>query len=770
MELLIYLRTFIFFLLLSICGIVIIRRLTEENRVQILIPSGAVIGIALYIFLINLLAHVIKGTPGFYLALAIEISLAFLIKGHLVTRPMEFPKGKLRIYCLITFLFWGIFLYTFLATGDMGGDIYYHYGIAALFSRGDYPMHTPWQPDYVMTYHFGVAEFLGAARSITGATFLSIHRILALIMFFSWSQILTWLLVKKVSDKFSSVLVISIPAFIGLISLGGFMIVWPESLTPIYFNRNIFQWFGQLPNLNSTMDSYGSPLILDMMVTFLHRFFALSFFFSTLTLLLLPKKISSWILTAGIVILLSSIALTDESVLIVILPAVFIVSFFTLFNKSIFKALILITISILVICLQGGLITETLFNPQNYSGTLFFPKEYQEYHAYQISSRLLDNLPNYQPFRWFHPGIIWQLSLLLIISVSLQIKSLNFIDLKERKKIQSIIYLFLISSATSLIAYYGIVPKLLGVNGNRFLSLSYYLSALGIAFYLTSWWISTTRRLLFLKLFIVWILFFSLIPPFFNMFPRPMKYHGLISPPNQTIPSFNWIRDNLDVKERIIVLTKTSPYELPNIALSTETGALTPLWGERPRAEIVWEMTPLYSDAYFTLNPEILKTLKINYLIIGDDYLPQLAASRKEDLGNKRYFQPVFTDSIDKETIFKVTSEYLNESKNIGGTFSELEKIAPKKGTFYIEYTPNISENMFRALRVLLHDRDVYHPIGAAFYNGSIDVQLITHKTLLENYDYLILGAETDPKTICHCATKLLWIGIGTDIKLWKTN
>lgn len=768
MELLIYLKTLTFFLLLFTCGIVIIRGLTEENRAQILIPSGAVIGIALYIFLINALAHIIKGPPGFYLSLVIELFIAVLVKRSIPTQPIEFPNEKSMIFTSLSILFWGVFIYILLATGDVGGDVHYHYGIAALFSRGDYPMHTPWQPDYIMTYHFGGAELLGAARSITGGSFLFIHRLLAVFMFFSWSQILTWILIKKVPDKFSSLLVMSLPAFVGLISLGGFMIAWPASLTPIHFNGSIPAWLGQLPILNSSLDSYGSPLVLDMMVTFLHRFLALSFFFSFMLILLSPKKGNYWVLIVGTVIMLSSLALTDESVLAVILPAVFVISFFTLFDKSILRTLTLIIISISVICLQGGLITETLFNRQNYSGILLFPKEFQEYAAYQISSRLFENLPNYQPFRWFRPGIIWQLFLLLLISISLQIKSLNFVDFKDKRKLQAILCLFLISSLTSLIAFYGIIPKLISPNANRFLSLSFYLSALGIAFYITNWWISNTRKPLFLRLVIIWILLFSLIPPFFSMFPRS-KYHGLMTPAEPSVPSFNWIRDNLPVSERIIVLTHPSPYGLPNAALSEQIGAFTPTWDLEPRAEVVLEVTPLYIDAYLTLNPDVLRTLKINYLIIGSNYLPQLAASRTQDLANGRYFQPVFSYSKSGETIFKVTTEYLDQGKNFGGTLTELEQIAPKKGTFYIEYIPNIPENIFRALRVLLHDRDVYHPIGAAFYNGSIDVKLIVHKTLLSSYDYLILGTATDPKIICQCEAKLLWTGVGNGIKLWKT-
>lgn len=761
MEFFIYLKTLIFFTLLFICGIVITRRLTEENRGQILVPSGAILGIALYIFLLNALAHVIKGVPGFYLALIIEICIAVLLKRYIPLGSMEFPKGKLKIDSIISTLFWGTFLYVLLATGDMGGDIHYHYGIAALFSRGDYPMHTPWQPDYIMTYHFGGAEFLGAARSITGGSFLFIHRLLTIFSFFSWSQILTWLFIKRGPTNIRMLLVISIPALISLISMGGFMITWPSNPISIDIGGNLFHWLGQLPTLNISRDSYGSPLHIEMMITFLHRFLSLSFFFSFLTVLLSPRKENYPILITGIVVFLSSVALTDESVLIVILPAIFLISLFTIFSKSLSKTLIAAVISVLVISVQGGLITETLFKLGNYSGINFFSKEFLEYAYFQTSSRLFENLPNYRPFRWLSLGIFWQLSILLIFSILVLKQSLN-------KSFKSIILLFFISALTSLVAFYAIVPKLLSPNGNRFLALSYYLSGIGISFYLVHW-ILNTKRLIFFKFILVWILLFSLIPPFFNLFPR-QKYHGLFAPNEPEKESFNWVRDNLSVKERIIVLTHPSPFDNPNVALSTQIGAYTPTWGPTPRAEVVWEITPLYIDSYLTLNPSALHSLKIDYLIISNYYLPQLASERMQDLLNRRYFQPAFIDSRQAEVIFKVTPEYLAEGKNLGGTLTELAQIAPKEGTFFIEYIPNIPENMFRALRVLLHDRDVYHQIGAAFYNGSIDVKLIIHKTLISSYDYLILGTATDPKTICHCEAKLLWTGYGNGIKLWKTK
>lgn len=770
MELVIYLKTLILFSLLFICGIIIIRRATEEKRAQLLIPSGAIAGIALYIFLINLVAHLIKGVPGFYLSLVIEICIAILIKRFFNTRPMEFPKGKLKILVIISFATWTLFLYKIIASSMFSGDVVYYYSLASLFLRGDYPMHAPWQPDYVMYYHFGGAQFLGAVRAITGAPYLFIHQILAIFMLVSWSQILTWL-INKTPIKFSSLLIFSIPAIVGIISLGGFMITWPANLGPVHFDGNIFQWLSQLPTLNNSQETYGSPTNLDMLVNFLHRFLSISFFFCLIPVLISPKKGNYFLLLAFITTLISSIALVDESVLFVIYPAIIIVSFFSLFNRSIVKTLPLGIISISIACLQGGIITESIFNSQSNSGILFFAEDSGGYRFRQILSRLFDNKPNYQPFRWFHPGIIWQLLFLSLITLYQKFSMNKLDDQNTQKKLilQPLLWLLLISSITSLIAYFAIVPKLFSLNGTRFLILSYYFSGIGIAFYLIYWWFTNKRRLLLLRSLIIWILLFSFIPAFFFGFPRP-RTPNLLATPEPESASFNWIRNNLPIQERILVLTQSNVATIANMGLAIQVGAFTPMWDLTPKVEAVFDMSPLYADAYYTLNPNTLSILKINYLIISNNYLSQLTEQRYKDLQNRRYFQPVFTDIVEGEEVLKVTPEYFKEGSDLNGTFSELSKIAPKKGTYYIEYTPNIPENMFRALRVLLFDKDVYYPIGAAFYNGTINVNITQHNTLLENYNYLVLATTTDPKTICNCKATLLWTGLGNGIRLWKTN
>lgn len=785
MENLIYLKTIIFFAILFFCGVAIIRRLTEEKRAQILLPAGAILGVAFYIFLINLVAHILKGPPGFYISLLIESAIAFLLTSSFKVPPIEFPKGELLKLSLISLFAWLIFLYILESTSQFAGDVINHYIHAALFMRGDYPLHSAYQPEYLSSYHQGAAQFLGAMRSITGGPYIFMHRVLGILMILAWSQILTWIWSKDMKQKFTSFLIFSIPAVITIISLGGFMIAWPTSFS-IHLSGSIFQWLGQLPTLEqySQDGGTGSPGNLDMMIDVLHRLLSFSFFICLLIVLAMPKKNSLLLLATGIIMLIASIALVDEAVLIAILPAVFVISFFTIFNKSIFKIFLFSLISVLIIIFQGGLITNTVFDPNSKSEILLFPQDgagkqqkYQTFRFSQESSRLMENLPQYEPFRWFHPGIYLQLSALLLICISISIPQRlkfalplhNFNQEQEKRIFQSIEWLLLLSSLGSLIAFHGIVTKYYPFNGSRFLTISYFLSGLGITFYLVQlWWHLEKKKWLILRLFIIWVLLFSFIPPLFHTFPRPSKSQLLILE-DPLSPSFLWVQRNLPIKERLIVLNQPNPTIITNMGLVMYVGALTPMWNLQPKVSENFDMSPLYADAYFTLDPAILRELKISYLIIGKNYLPQLTQKRKQDLDNKDYFQVVFQSPNKEETIYKITSKYLAEANNIGGTLTELAQIAPKSGTYYIDSVPLIPERMFAALILSLADRDLYYTKGA-WYDARFNANLKVNPYLLGRYDFLLLSDKTPPEAICSCQAKLMWSGTGNGIKLWKTD
>lgn len=97
-------------------------------------------------------------------------------------------------------------------------DSLMHYSLAAVFARGDYPPHVPWQPDYISYYHLGVAEILGAMRTITSASYELLFSFLELVVLSCIVIILPWL--HKVR-KPQFILFFATSAF-GILSLGSF--------------------------------------------------------------------------------------------------------------------------------------------------------------------------------------------------------------------------------------------------------------------------------------------------------------------------------------------------------------------------------------------------------------------------------------------------------------------------------------------------------------------------------------------------------------------
>lgn len=256
------------------------------------------------------------------------------------------------------------------------------------------------------------------------------------------------------------------------------------------------------------------------------------------------------------------------------------------------------------------------------------------------------------------------------------------------------------------------------------------------------------------------------------MFPREQYHWYTIT--NQNInPFFDWVKNNIPLQKRILMLTSPTPYipsNLSNLNLITEVGTLTPLWGLQPKAFYGADISPIYLDVFYTLNPEFLKILKLDYIVVSDQYLSQLPEDRIKDLSNTDFFQITFQDPLNNLAILKVTPNYLSSDKNYKGTIYELTKIAPQIGSYFIEDAPNIQENIYRALRLSLNDREMHYNFHAAFYNFQVDIDLKYYGEPNGDYDYLILGDKTDPKSLCKCNTKLLWQGLGNGVKVWQTN
>ena len=159
------------------------------------------------------------------------------------------------------------------------------------------------------------------------------------------------------------------------------------------------------------------------------------------------------------------------------------------------------------------------------------------------------------------------------------------------------------------------------------------------------------------------------------------------------------------------------------------------------------------------------------YILVNNLYRSTLPLMRQEDLNNTVFFKPVYSDFRTNIMIYEILDEYLNKGENLDGTFTQLEKIAPLDGTYFLDYPPNITENVFRILRFIFYNRNLYCDRRGAFFNSRIDIDLNNCKKGTAKYDFLLLGNTLDPKTFCNdCNAKLLWQGLGNGVKFWEVK
>lgn len=786
MEVLIYLKTISLILILSICGFIIVRRICDDVRVQILLPTAVITGIALYIFLLNLVAFFIKGPMGFYVALALEILLTYLFTAKIKSKEIIFPRKKEKVFWIVSALIWFIFLFQISATGGATSADWMHNSyFASLLLRGDFPIHDPFQPDRLSSYHIGVPIILGALRLFTNGADTFLGSTLALISLFTMSQIFQWILKVK-NSIFNLILLVLIP-LTAIVSLGNFMVVWPGQFSFPQINNGIISWFHNLPTLANTYNAYGAPATLDSLTLFLHRMLALSIFSALIPLILFPNKLKSFLTSTILVALLAALALADESVFIVTAPVIILILFFTLFKKNI-KIWILFCLVILGITVfQGGLINEVIFKSDaTIAKTLIFPDDtkgttaqFEKYRSYRLeaqSSKLIPDKPEYSPLRWFHFGAIWQVSALFIICFAF---SLIFRKKLADKTPLYLMWLFCFSGVASLVAFHGIVPEgWTHINGNRFLSLSYQLSGIGIIIFIILGWISLTSKdnftkyfSLIIKILITWLVITSMLPAIAILFPRG-KQNWFKEVTNVPKPEYAWMKDNLKVDTRILPFMETSPTAGPVLGMVTRVGIFTPVWYDKPETQ-GFDVSPAYLDLFFTQNPEILKILKIDYIMTNKSYRFTLPVKRLDDLKNTDYFRIVYSDKEGDVIISKILPEYFLKAENYKGTFYELSKILPSKGVFFIEQPPEILESFWRPSFLTLQMRDYKMYYSLKFipvYNFIINVHLKFNGESSDKYDYLVLGPKTDPQSIVKNKTELFWSQIGEYVNIWKVN
>lgn len=756
-----------------LAGFFLIRAATKVTRVELLIPSAAICGIVLFTFILNISAFILKppvNIPTSYLL--IILCSWFCWKNSRNAPALDFLSGKTLIFYIFSLIFWAVLILWKADVALIGSDTNLYYSIAHSFLKGNFPLFTPWQPDIPLSYHSGASILLAAFYFFTGLNFQFLHLVFSSLFIFCSIQIVIWL-IKRHTDV-ASLLMANLLAATIFISFGFLYIAWPVfpiQLPNLNSLNQLILWFRELPTVNQSIEVYGAPVNLDGLIYFIFHAFGLAIFFLLLVLLLYLKKgtLGGWLV---ICLNLATLALVNESIFVAAFPAIVLGMLITEYRehtlfKNLKKILVVLSLTVLVVFYQGGIITASLYkSPDLGKSALLFPKkedikeDFSEYHKGQEKSKLLPPKQEWLPFRWFHPGV----DLLLIISVMLVTK------LKVNFNQRLLLLTLFIGGLSSLIAYNYIVPKFLIANGNRFLSLSFLLFSLVISFSMI--YLYRFKKTFFITIFL-WIVLPTILPPSALLSKTRFGENKLIPKSFNSSPGILWLKDNADLTERVMVLDKNAPHPSGQARGLVEAGVFAPLFSGDFRAFTI-EASPQYLDIAYFLSPKSLADLKITLLLIDSSFYKTLPVLRKTQLGDADYFEKVFDNSTsfpDWERIYRIKEDYLTEVVEIDGTFTQLLMSVPKKGRIYIDIEENFDPSFLRrAIIFSLRDRDLYFlPQSGVYLNVEQNInQKNPGKDI--DYDYLVLGKNNKPDSVCNCSARLIWKGLKDAVFIWKID
>lgn len=774
----VFFYSFLLILLLPIIlsGIILLKKASSLDRFELLFPVGSILGITIFIFLLNQISYFVKGvnSVGLTYLVLIFFSLIFFKKNDFL--EIDFPKGKSIFLFIAGLLFWAIFIFWKGSTALIGSDTNLYYAVAHTFINGNFPPMTPWQPDLDLAYHLGVFELLGAFFSITGLSFTFLHIFFSSMFIIISAQIIIW--IWKRHDSFFSFFWGNLAASIVFISFGFFKIIipiFPFDLPLVSNLHNFFLWLRGLPTVNEAIEVYGAPINLDALIYFIFHALGLAIFFSLLVLVIHPGK---RVITEWITLMICGIALSliNESIFIVVFPSLILFKLFIDIRQkrlpSLKKMALITIISSIIIFYQNGFISSNLFSDAKIDpSVIFFPKreqikdDFKAYHYYQQISKTHQINKEWLPFNWSHLG----LDALLIISVIL----IAVVKITYPQKILSLV--LFTSSVSSILAYNFIVPKFLVANGNRFLTFAYIFLGLLITYLLYSLIDSTRKkRRVFLSLTLLfisaWVFLPTIVPPFAKLTINRFGENKLIPKKEQIDESIKWAKDHLPYNQNSILLDIRAPHPSGIARLLVQAGIFSPIFPGDFRAYTI-EASPEYFDIAYFLSPAALKRLDVKNLIIDSSFYSTLPLLKQAELADNRFFEILFSKEFPDgrwEKIYKILPGYF-ETEEMKGTIQQLTKDHSLSGKIYIDIEENFQPSYLRrALIFSLRNYNLYYiPQSGVYLNVESNINW-TDPRGFKDYNFLVLGKTTNPYEICECKTQLIWKGLKDEVYLWK--
>ena len=152
------------------------------------------------------------------------------------------------------------------------------------------------------------------------------------------------------------------------------------------------------------------------------------------------------------------------------------------------------------------------------------------------------------------------------------------------------------------------------------------------------------------------------------------------------------------------------------------------------------------------------------------DFFETLSDVRRAQLGNEMYFRKIFENEKggEWEKIYEISDKYLRMGGETKGSFKEFAEIF-SNGKIYIDNEENFNPSYIRrAIIFSLRDKDLYYLSQSGVYLNT-EVYIAQSQPRGDgNYDYLVLGKNTNPADNCNCQAELVWNGLKDEVYVWE--
>lgn len=365
---LIIFRLVIFWAILFFFGYQLSKWIFKKSQKEILFVLSGLVGIGLYVFLINAIGYFISIKITFYLVL-----LAFIIIGIILffvnklRNPVWGIDKKWRKILLITTLL--IVIVTFIVDNrnPLGGDLVLLSSMpsAATMAEGNFPPKAIWMPSHPLRYHYGPHLFAVAIHKTTGLSLYASYDIQVAILI-GILFLLGFILIKKFIKDNKKALISSIL----MLCAGGLVFLRGIKGIPILYEKYILghEIFAPFRFVFEMVEALFSEPVVERVIH-------------------LPTNALSFVLIIGIIYLyLNSSAKNDKKIIVLIgfllaLLALFAETFFAVFcallliypfvfglikkdwlsaKKFLVNSLLILIIALPIAFIQGGVLTHYL--------------------------------------------------------------------------------------------------------------------------------------------------------------------------------------------------------------------------------------------------------------------------------------------------------------------------------------------------------------------------------------------------------------------------